>query len=309
MFCAASSETIGSLCCTICMRALDDLRLFEHLAGTLHFGRSAVECHITPSTLSRTITRLEAETGTRLFERDRRSVALTPEGARFLEFATTVLDAWRDFADSDRGLHPQLSGTVSLFCTVTASQTLVPDRLARFRESYPAVHLAIETGYAAEAIQRLTGGEVDVSIAAVFARAPRGLLAHVLTSMPFVLVTSADGGHQLPRAVSSAWAGAPFVLPATGLARALVDRWFRRLRVKPLVAAEANGHEAILALVLLGCGIGIVPELVVQQSTLVDRLQVLPVTEPMPAFDIAACTRPESLERPAARALWESLTT
>ena len=291
------------------MRALDDLRLFEHLAQTLHFGRSAAECHVTPSTLSRTISRLEVETGCRLFDRDRRSVALTADGARFLAFAKAALTAWRDYVDIGRGLNPQLFGTVSLFCTVTASQTLVPDRLARFRASYPGVHLEIETGYAAEAIQRLADGEVDVSIAAISRRAPRGLLAHVLTSMPLVCVTNADGDHDLPRTVSSRWAGVPFVLPATGLARTLVDRWFRRLRVKPLVGAEANGHEAILSLVLLGCGVGLVPELVVQQSANIDRLRVLSVTEPMPSFDIAACTRPDSLEKPTARALWDSLTT
>jgi len=289
------------------MRTLDDLRLFEHLARTLHFGRSAAECHVTPSTLSRTITRLESETGSRLFDRDRRSVALTADGARFLDFTSTVLTAWEGFVDTGHDSGP-MTGTVSLFCTVTASQTLVPSILRRFRESYPGVDLDIQTGYAAEAIQRLVDGAVDVSIAAIPGRAPRGLLAHTLTSMPFVLVKAADAGCDLTRTVSPSWGTVPFVLPATGLARTLVDRWFRRLRVKPTVAAEANGHEAILSLVLLGSGVGFVPELVVRQSTLADRLEVLSVAEPMPSFDIAVCIRPDNLERPPTRALWESLT-
>jgi LysR family transcriptional regulator, positive regulator for ilvC len=304
----ASSETIGALCCNSCMRAFDDLRLFEHLAGTLHYGRSAAECHVTPSTLSRTISRLEAETGVRLFDRDRRTVRLTPDGVRFLEFAREVLAAWEGFGDPAADAAHEVTGTVSLFCTATASQTLVPAALARFRDSYPGVHLAIETGYAAEALARLLDDAVDVTIAPLPPRPPGQILAHVLASTPLVLVGAVDTAHALTPTVSPSWATVPFLLPATGLVRTLIDRWFRRLRVTPTVAAEANGHEAILSLVLLGCGIGVIPELVARQSLSAGRLRVLAVDEPMPAFDIAACTRPARLEHRPTRVLWQSLT-
>ncbi|HND14634.1 MAG TPA: LysR family transcriptional regulator, partial [Pseudomonadales bacterium] len=46
-----------------------DLRAFTLLAETLHFGQAAQAAHLSPSTLSRTIQRLEAELDCRLFER------------------------------------------------------------------------------------------------------------------------------------------------------------------------------------------------------------------------------------------------
>ena len=63
-----------------------DIRTLKHfieLSETLHFGRASAKVNISTSALSRTIRQLETELGTVLFDRDNRSVALTPEGRTF----------------------------------------------------------------------------------------------------------------------------------------------------------------------------------------------------------------------------------
>ena len=287
------------------MRALDDLRLFDSLVTTRHYGRTSAECHVSPSTLSRTISRMEAELGVRLLDRDRRSVAPTPEGLRFHRFVEDVLAAWDGYvADRDGDA---VTGALSLFCTVTASQTILPDVLARFRRLHPAVHLTLETGYAAEALERLDRGDVDITVAPLPPRVPRSLVTRTIATTPLVLVAPEESHVAVPSEPSAAWGQVPFVLPSSGLARALLDRWFRRHRIRPTVAAEAAGHEAVLSLVSLGCGIGIVPELVAAQSPLAGRLRVVPVAEPLPSFEIAVCTTPERFDRRPVDAFWRSL--
>ena len=71
-----------------------ELSLFLHLAKSLNFARTSEACHVTPSSLSRVIQRLEAEVGTPLFERDNRHVALTPAGRAFREFADETRNNW-----------------------------------------------------------------------------------------------------------------------------------------------------------------------------------------------------------------------
>ena len=56
---------------------LRDLKLFLHLAESCHFGRTARAMHVSPSTLSRQIQRLEEDVGHALFLRDNRTVTLT----------------------------------------------------------------------------------------------------------------------------------------------------------------------------------------------------------------------------------------
>ncbi|MEQ4583852.1 MAG: LysR family transcriptional regulator, partial [Pantoea agglomerans] len=48
---------------------LRDLKLFLHLAESCHFGRTARAMHVSPSTLSRQIQRLEEDVGHALFLR------------------------------------------------------------------------------------------------------------------------------------------------------------------------------------------------------------------------------------------------
>ena len=55
------------------------------------------------------------------------------------------------------------------------------------------------------------------------------------------------------------------MLPAHGLARAYADDWLDRRAITPNLYAEIEGHEAILALVALGCGVGVVPQLVLEK--------------------------------------------
>ena len=63
------------------------------VAEQLHFRRAAEELHIAQPALSRQIRALEQQLGTRLFDRDRRSVSLTPAGRQLLEDASPLLAA------------------------------------------------------------------------------------------------------------------------------------------------------------------------------------------------------------------------
>ena len=56
------------------------LKHFLALAEQLHFGKASAACHISLSALSRNIRQLEQQLGAPLFNRDNRSVQLTPEG-------------------------------------------------------------------------------------------------------------------------------------------------------------------------------------------------------------------------------------
>ena len=58
------------------------LAMFSHLSQSLHFGKTAQAHHISPSTLSRAIKRLEDEVGGELLHRDNRTVVLTDVGKK-----------------------------------------------------------------------------------------------------------------------------------------------------------------------------------------------------------------------------------
>ena len=105
------------------------LRLFTSLCRNLHFGNAGLENHMSPSAVSRNIQRLEDAVGYKLFLRDNRSVSLTEQGEVFHRYAMDVLDRWDGLKQELGQSEGELRGRLTLFSSVTASQSILPNVL------------------------------------------------------------------------------------------------------------------------------------------------------------------------------------
>jgi LysR family transcriptional regulator, positive regulator for ilvC len=288
----------------------DSLRMFLSLSRTLHFGRTSKQVHKSASAVSRAIQRLEEELGHPLFERDNRTVKLTQQGEAFQRYAAEVLRSFDQLREALQSRGEALRGSVSVFASVTACQSFLPPLLSRFREAYPAVQLKLETGYAVDALEMLQRGAVDVTVAALPARVPRHLASRVVAVTPLVFVAPTapcEVSRQVDKRAID-WAEVPLVLPAQGLAREAVDRWFKARRIKPYVYSEVMGNEALLALVSTGSGVGIVPKLVMDKSPLSGDVRKLEVEPRVGEFHVGVCTERRALSSPLVSAFWNAIS-
>ena len=86
----------------------------------------------------------------------------------------------------------------------------------------------------------------------------------------------------------------PFILPEQGPARRRIDLWFRRRRIaNPLIYATVSGHEAIVSMVALGCGIALLPEVVLENSPdpVRNRVLVLEDVDAVAPFELGVCVQ------------------
>jgi LysR family positive regulator for ilvC len=286
-----------------------ELELFLDLARTLHFGHTSRNCNISPSALSRAIGRLEAEAGARLFLRDRRGVALTEAGREFRHFAADTIEKWHELKQHLSSDQQRVRGEVRIYASVTACHSVLPGILGRFRSDYPEVHLNLKTGDPARALDMVERDEVDVAVAALPDRIGDTLEAEVLVTTPLVFAAP-----QMRCAVRDTleaepvpWQNVPFVLSERGLARERISRWFRSREIEPVIYAQVAGNEAILAMVALGCGVGLVPELVVEKSPLRDQLEVIRPEPALEPYRVGVAVRSRRLAVPAVRALWKTV--
>ena len=231
---------------------IDDLALVVAAAADANFRITAERHHVSQSTVSRAVARVEKAVGGAIFVRDGRRVTLAPKAAGLIDELRGIVDSWaRLTAGPGTTPAPQLT----VFCTVTASQSIVPGMLQSFRRTHGDVALHLRTGPASAAIDAVADGTVDAAIALLPERLPRPLVSLEIAPAPLIAV-AAQHVHD--------WTSARILLPRAGLVHAAALRWCNTSLVRGTwTVEETDGHEEVVALAALGSGIGIVPQLVV----------------------------------------------
>ena len=281
-----------------------ELELFKHLTQTLHFGRTSMECNITPSGLTRAIQRLESDVGEPLFIRNNRSVNLTPAGLLFKEYCEETIGRW-NLLQNNLKSDTVLRGELTLYCSVTAILSILPKILARFRKTHPEVMIHVQTGDAAKALNKLHKHEVDISIAALPDHLPAGLdfIRILETPLLFIFPKFFPESIIYKKGVVD-WKKTPVILPSEGLSRTRAEKWFADKNISPYIYGQVSGNEAIMSMVSMGCGVGIVPHLVLDKSSLRNEVEILQISPKLRPFTVGACTLAQNKQNPVVQSFW-----
>ena len=291
------------------IKAMDarSLKQFINLADSLHFGRASEASHVSPSALSRSIQRLENEVGVALFARNNRSVSLTHAGGLFLNYARDSLGEWDAIRNTLMEESGELHGEISMYCSVTASYSFLFEILTRFRNDHPRIEIKLHTGDPEDAIARVLSGDEDIAIGARPKNLQAGLAFKPIAVSPLVFIAAKSREETLQQPGKESWADCPMILPERGLARRRVDEWFRTLGVQANVYAQVAGNEAIVSMVSLGFGVGVVPQIVLDNSPLAETVQVLSVEPGLEAYKVGLFTLEKKLASPLINAFWSQL--
>ena len=263
------------------------------------------------SAVSRRLQRLENQLGYSQLVRDNRSTQLTEEGQIFLEYALGIGKQWGTLQRDLEYKPAVLRGQLTLFSSVTASQSILTAVLSDFRKQYPQIYIQLETGYAVNVLSKVTEwiGVVVAALPVDGSEHDDQFAKRIITSIP--LQTFAPANHRLNEVLDVKpidWSLVPLVLPFTGQVRKNINAWLCNQSISPDVYSEVPRNEVILSLVHLGCGVGFVSELVIEGSPLVDQVELLEDEPGLEDFYARFCTRKKSLEvSPIIRAFWGSI--
>ena len=137
------------------------LRAFLALAEQRSFTRAAEQCHLSQPAFSALIRSLEDALGARLFDRDTRSVQVTPEG-RLLEDAARRLLSDVDSLLANLNDHVQRrKGRVSVAALPSLAAGWLPQLFAEFRRLYPGIALNLIDTLSDNCLELVRAGKVD----------------------------------------------------------------------------------------------------------------------------------------------------
>ena len=246
---------------------LRQLRYFIAVAEEMHFGRAAVRLHMTQPPLSQTIQSLEAELGTPLFSRTKRSVELTPAGVALIPEARRILMQASALPDLARRAASGETGRLSLAFVSTAAYSVLPPFLRDFREHYPQVQIELREATTDVQLDALLQGTIDVGL--LIPPLPdkaKADLDYVPVLSESLVLAAPDGTPGLSGEGPidlNAMAELPLIIFPRRIAPAFHDAilaCFHEAGLTPHISQEAIQMQTIVGLVSAGMGIALVPQ-------------------------------------------------
>lgn len=134
------------------------LQYFITVARLEHMTEAARSLHVTQSSLSKTIGRLEEDLGVPLFDRTGRKLRLNGFGRSFLRRAERALFELEQGKREIRDLSSPEHGTIKL---AVATASTLPDILRAFRKKRPYIQFLVQMLTLQEMLALLHKGEVD----------------------------------------------------------------------------------------------------------------------------------------------------
>jgi DNA-binding transcriptional LysR family regulator len=242
---------------------LDYLKTFVAVVERGSFSAAADHLQLTQPAVSLQIRQLEKSLGTVLIERVGRVARATVAGEELLAPAAGI-DAAVTSAMSAVSRHAtEGKGRVRIGTGATACIFLLPPILTHLRQRFPNLEITVTTGNTAEIVKAVEDNLLDVGLVTMPVSS-RSLYITPVMDDEFVLV--APAGMPLPtRITAAALSTRPVILfEPGGNTRRIADEWFARSGTKLRPVMSLGSVEATKAMVGVGLGCAILPELAVR---------------------------------------------
>jgi LysR family transcriptional regulator, hydrogen peroxide-inducible genes activator len=284
------------------------LRYLTALAESHHFGRAALACSVTQSTLSAGILALERQLDAAILDRSvGKHVVFTPLGLEVVARAGTALAALEAVAEAAQAARAPLSGPLRLGVIPTIGPFLLPRLMPVLRDAFPRLRLYLREDTTARLVERLETNRLDVLLVALpcdcgSADASPMARDEFLVALP--------AGHRLAvqeRIPVAALAGERLLLLEDG--HCLRDQ---ALAVCGLLAGDREGQDAFAAtslhtlvqMVAGGLGVTLLPRLAIAAGVMAGTdIELRPVAGAGAWRTIGLAWRPNSPRASDYRAL------
>lgn len=170
------------------------LKAFLLVSELGNFTRAAERMHITQAGLSVMMRELEAQFGSRLFDRTTRNVGLTAAGEKLLPAAQSALEQLEQAAAAIGDIGQQARQTLRVAATPLVSSSLLPEVFGAFHRKHPHVNLQLQDDDLARVHALVESGEADFGLGFFF-KAERGIERTLLCSFSLMRVAPLKDGR------------------------------------------------------------------------------------------------------------------
>ncbi len=273
------------------MLTLRQMRYFEALAATQHFGRAAELAHISQPALSAQIMEMEEYLGARLVERTRGNTILTRKGEDVLKHVRTILQEVDRLERSARRSGGVLEGLVRIGIIPTVAPYLVPQFIPHLRRAYPKVEIELKEAVTTRLLADLGEGKLDAVIAALPLEG-EGIVTRPLFTDRFYMAVAQNGDQVLMSPLTETQVDTDRLLLLEE-GHCLRDQALAVCSAgkRSLVNFGATSMSTLLQMVSHDMGMTLIPEMAIPTETGRNAIRIIPFADPQPSREIGLAWR------------------
>ena len=274
------------------MTELEELRTFVEVIESGGLNRAAARLGVSKSIISRRITRLETDLGTRLLSRSTRGIIPTEAGIEFKARCDRILAELNEARDAVAQQGRSVRGRLRLSAPLAFGVRHLAPVLADLASAHP--DLEIDVSYTDRVVD-LIGERFDAAVRIGSLR-DSSLVVRRIAPVHAVLVASPDylARHGRPRTPQDLVGHECLIYTGS-----LVPEWQflsgkRRMAIRPEGRLRSDSGEAILQWAIAGMGIADSPSFLVSDAIESGALEPLLLNHPRPEYSIHIVRPPGS---------------
>ena len=250
------------------------LLIFKTVAEQGGINKAAQKLHRVPSNVTTRVKQLEQDLGTKLFTRQGRGLAISPEGSLLLLYADRLFKVSAEAEAALKKAKPRGTLRIGTLESIAMTTTYLQPVLSRFHRAYPDVQVELSTGPQRSLVSRLRQGDIEAAFV------PQPMNARNLEMQPaffeeLVLITPRGFPRiRSPKDIRNLKVTA-FVSGC--LYEKRLEEWLKKGDVKLDTVTEYQSFDSILGFVAQGAGIAMVPRSVVRMAQAQKNVAINPL--------------------------------
>ena len=268
---------------------LREVTSFYHVALLRSVSKAARKLELGQPTVTTHLKKLEEEFGITLFDRIKRPIQLTSEGASFLELITPIVESVDTLKIQMD--YPEKRGAFVVGAYPDMVLHHLPKPIQSFRDQYPDVHLRLVARPYLGLMQLVKSGEVDLALSSPPPPDEPSLEFFELFQYNVVLMT--PPGHELlqihPIQLQDATRWPLILAGPESRTRHRVEQALKERGINYDIVLEMDNTELIKRYVEIGLGVAIVADFTLHQEDH-DKLGVVRLDHIFPSSVIGVCT-------------------
>jgi len=244
-----------------------ELKTFQVVASLLSFNQAANILHLAQSTVSAQIRSLENSLGKELFHRSGRTISLSPAGVKLLNYTQRLVNIEKEILSSFGNLEEKY-GTLIIKTPQSVSSYFLPELIKEFQIIFPKIGFDIDWCTSYNLLDLLNSGTIDLAFLITDSFKDKDLQIEELTDIKLVLAVHPDdhlAKNKTIRIEDLDHQNFIFVKSDCSYSNILMNLLLNA-HVEPNKIIEINSLQAVKDLVVLGNGIALIPEFVIQDE-------------------------------------------